>query len=105
MNTKHQHDDLIVKIKVNSYKDGSIEVGISSDDFYWETELLELSRKELNVKIISVINKLIVGKALLCMDKLNLHLQDALLYAKKLAGELTHNYNKHECHALLILSK
>lgn len=105
MNTKQQHDDLVVKVKINSYKDGSLEVGIESDNFVWETELIENTKKEVEVKVVSVLNKLIIGKALLCSNKLNLHLKDALDFARKLKGELTHGYEKHECHAMLILSK
>lgn len=105
MNTKQQHDDLVVKVKINSYKDGTLEVGIESDNFVWETELIENTKKEVEVKVVSVLNKLIIGKALLCSNKLNLHLKDALDFAKKLAGDVTHDYSKFECQALLTLSK
>ena len=52
-----------------------------------------------------VIEKIISNKALICKNKLGMHLKDAIAFAKKLAGDATHDYSKYECQAILTLSK
>lgn len=105
MTVKKDYNNILVKVKINSWKDGSLDVEIESEDFVWETELISTEKKEVDTKVLSVIEKIIADKAIICKNKLGMHLKDAIAFAKKLAGDVTHDYSKYECQALLTLSK
>ena len=105
MTVKKDYNDILVKVKINSWKDGSLDVEIQSEDFVWETELISAEKKEVDTKVLSVIEKIISNKAIICKNKLGMHLKDAIAFAKKLAGDATHDYSKYGCQALITLSK
>ena len=105
MTVKKDYNDILVKVKINSWKDGSLDVEIQSEDFVWETELISAEKKEVDTKVLSVIEKIISNKAIICKNKLDMHIKDAIAFAKKLAGDATHDYSKYECQAFLTLSK
>ena len=105
MTVKKDYNNILVKVKINSWKDGSLDVEIHSEDFVWETELISTEKKEVDTKVLSVIEKIISNKAIICKNKLGMHLKDAIAFAKKLAGDVTHDYSKYECQALITLSK
>ena len=105
MTVKKDYNDILVKIKINSWKDGSLDVEIQSEDFVWETELISAEKKEVDTKVLFVIEKIISNKAIICKNKLGMHLKDAITFAKKLAGDATHDYSKNESQAFLTLSK
>ena len=105
MTVKKDYNDILVKVKINSWKDGSLDVEIHSEDFVWETELISAEKKEVDTKVLSVIEKIISNKAIICKNKLDMHIKDAIAFAKKLAGDATHDYSKYECQAFLTLSK
>ena len=105
MTVKKDYNDILVKVKINSWKDGSLDVEIQSEDFVWETELISAEKKEVDTKVLSVIEKIISNKAIICKNKLGMHLKYAIAFAKKLAGDATHDYSKYECQAFLTLSK
>ena len=105
MTVNKDYNNILVKLKINSWRDGSLDVEIQSDDFIWETELISAEKKEVDTKVLSVIEKIISNKALICKNKLGMHLKDAIAFAKKLAGDATHDYSKYECQAFLTLSK
>ena len=105
MTVKKDYNDILVKVKINSWKDGSLDVEIESEDFVWETELISAEKKEVDTKVLFVIEKIISNKAIICKNKLGMHIKDAIAFAKKLAGDATHDYSKYECQAILTLSK
>ena len=105
MTVKKDYNDILVKVKINSWRDGSLDVEIESEDFVWETELISAEKKEVDTKVLFVIEKIISNKAIICKNKLDMHIKDAIAFAKKLAGDATHDYSKYECQAFLTLSK
>ena len=105
MTVKKDYNNILVKVKINSWRDGSLDVEIEREDFVWETELISAEKKEVDTKVLSVIEKIISNKAIICKNKLDMHIKDAIAFAKKLAGDATHDYSKYECQAFLTLSK
>ena len=91
MTVKKDYNDILVKVKINSWRDGSLDVEIESGDFVWETELISAEKKEVDTKVLSVIEKIISNKAIICKNKLGMHLKDAIAFAKKVAGDATHD--------------
>ena len=57
MNVKKDHSDILVKVKFNSWRDGSLEVEIQSEDFVWETELISTEKKEVDTKVYLLLKK------------------------------------------------
>lgn len=106
---KNEHKDYNLTVKFNSYKDSTIEVDIvDNNGIKLNTILINFNRKEFDVKIINIINRLLKNKIKSpytnsYSNTIKTKVEKCILFAKKLAGTVTEDYNTHECQSLLYI--